>query len=144
MSYRLSKRFSIATDYDNLIYKQNGFYGTVGLPINEEINTRRVYNNNISFLVKYHLIQSRKVNVNVATGWTLGIRQSNYYEINDTPYGWSYSFRSSTFSDIRIPALIETNYSVSKIVDVQMRIKANINEQNGNTYSADLGLSLKI
>ena len=50
LDYRLLENISIATEFENMTYKQPGYYPDVpDIP-----NEVKVYNNNFSLLVKYH------------------------------------------------------------------------------------------
>jgi hypothetical protein len=140
LAYKLSQNISVATEFENMNYKQLGYYKE--LPVNpNEVN---VVDNNFSLLLKYHLFTKSKVKVALASGWTYTVRQSEYYfyEFDSTSQHW---FRNVTsFSDYRIPLLLELEYPVSKKLNVQARVKYNLNPQNGDTYSSGIGLSLKL
>ena len=140
LSYKLSENISIATEIENMTYKQPGYYKD--LPVNP--NEIKVVDNNFSLLLGYHFSMKSAVKVSVASGWTYTTRQNDYYiyERDNTSQHW---FRNVTsFSDYRIPLLLELEYPLSKKINVQARVKYNLNPQNGNTYSSGIGLSLRL
>ena len=140
LDYKLSENISIATEFENMTYKQAGYYKD--LPVNP--NEIKVVDNNFSLLLKYHFPIKSAVKVAIASGWTYTTRQSEYYiyERDSTSQHW---FRNVTsFSDYRIPLLIEIEYPISKKINIQARVKYNLNPQNGDTYSSGIGLSLKL
>ena len=140
LDYGLSENISIATEFENMTYKQPGYYKD--LPVNP--NEIKVVDNNFSLLLKYHVPIKSTVKIAVASGWTYATRQSEYYiyERDSTSQRW---FRNVTsFSDYRIPLLLEIEYPVSKKINIQARVKYNLNPQNGDTYSSGIGLSLKL
>ena len=140
LDYKLSENISIATEFENMAYKQPGYYKD--LPISP--NEIQVVDNNFSLLLKYHFPIKSALKISVASGWTYTTRQSQYYiyTVNSTS---SDLFRNVTsFSDYRIPLLLEIEYPVSKNINIQARVKYNLNPQNGDTYSSGIGLSLKL
>jgi len=140
LDYKLSQTISIATEFENMTYKQPGYYKD--LPVNP--NEIKVVDNNFSLLLKYHFPIKSAVKVALASGWTYTTRQSEYYiyERDSTSQHW---FRNVTsFSDYRIPLVLEIEYPVSKKINVQARLKYNLNPQNGDTYSSGIGLSLRL
>jgi hypothetical protein len=140
LDYKLSESISIATEFENMTYKQPGYYKDLPVYPNEI----KVVDNNFSLLLKYHIPINSTLKVAVASGWTYTIRQSEYYiyESDSTSQHW---FRNVTsFSDYRIPLLLEIGYPVSKKINIQARVKYNLNPQNGDTYSSGIGLSLKL
>ena len=121
-------------------YKQPGYYKD--LPVNP--NEIKVVDNNFSLLLKYHVPIKSTVKVAIASGWTYTTRQNIYYiyELDSTSQRW---FRNVTsFTDYRIPLLLEIEYPISKKLNIQARVKYNLNPQNGDTYSSGVGLSLKL
>jgi hypothetical protein len=140
LDYKLSQNISIATEFENMAYKQPGYYKY--LPINP--NEIQVVDNNFSLLLKYHFAIKSAIKISVASGWTYTTRQSQYY-IYTVDSTSSDLFRNVTsFSDYRIPLLLEIEYPVSKKINIQARAKYNLNPQNGDTYSIGVGLSLKL
>lgn len=140
LDYRLSENFSIATEYENMAYTQPGYYKD--LPVDP--NEIKVIDNNFSLLLKYHIQTNSRLKAAVATGWTHTTRQSEYYfyESDRVSQHW---FRTVTsFSDYRIPLLLEVEYPFYKKINIQARVKYNLNPRNGNTYSGGIGLSLKL
>lgn len=80
----------------------------------------------------------------ISSGWTYAVRQSAYYiYFNDGVVQRVYK-NVTSFSDYRIPFLIELDYPVSKKINILARAKYNVNPENGNTYSSGIGLSLKL
>ena len=140
LDYKLYENISIATEFENMNYKQPGYYKD--LPVNP--NEIKVVDNNFSLLLKYHVPIKSTVKVAIASGWTHTTRQNIYYiyELDSTSQRW---FRNVTsFTDYRIPLLLEIEYPISKKINIQARVKYNLNPQNGDTYSSGVGLSLKL
>ena len=140
LDYKLYENISIATEFENMNYKQPGYYKD--LPVNP--NEIKVVDNNFSLLLKYHVPIKSTVKVAIASGWTYTTRQNIYYiyELDSTSQRW---FRNVTsFTDYRIPLLLEIEYPISKKLNIQARGKYNLNPQNGDTYSSGVGLSLKL
>ena len=140
LDYRLLKNISIATEFENMTYKQPGYYNVLPVTPNEI----KVYNNNFSLLLKYHFATQKKIKISFASGWTFSTRQNEYYiyENDGTTQHWFPNV--SSFSDYRIPFLIEVGYPVSKKINNQARLKYNLNPQNGDTYSSGVGMSIKL
>jgi hypothetical protein len=85
----------------------------------------------------------------IASGWTYSVLTNDYYILetrnnNNGGTYLSYFKNISAFSDYRIPFLAGIQYPFSKNLNVEARIKYNLNPQNGDTYSGGLGLSLKL
>lgn len=140
LDYMIFENISIATDFENMTYKQPGYYPDRSSGSNEI----DVYNNNFSLLLKYHFQTKSKLRVSIASGWTYSIRQNDYYIYRSDSTTQSWLRNVSSFSDYRIPFLIEMEYPISNKIGFQLRLKYNLNPQNGNTYSGGLGLSLKL
>lgn len=140
LDYKLLKNISIATEFENMSYKQPGYYQD--LPVDP--NEIKVFNNNFSLLLKYHLLNKSALKIAVASGWTYAIRQNEYFIFTSDSTSKEWFSSVTSFSDYRIPFLLEVAYPISKIINVEARIKYNLNPQNGDTYSAGLGLSLKL
>lgn len=141
LDYHLSTNISIATEFENMNYKQPGYYKDLQVNSNE-IN---VVDNNFSLLLKYHFQIKSPLKVAVSSGWTYTTRQNEYYflyEIDSTSEHFTRNVTS--FSDYRIPLLLEIDYPVLKKISIGARIKYNLNAQNGDTYSFGTGLSLKL
>lgn len=140
LDYKLSENISIATEFENMTYKQPGYYKN--LPVDP--NEIKVVDNNFSLLLKYHFPIKSALKISVASGWTYTTRQSQYY-IYTVGSTSSDLFRNVTsFSDYRIPLLLEVEYPISKKINIQVRVKYNLNPQNGDTYSSGIGVSLKL
>lgn len=140
LDYRVSENVSVATEFENMTYKQPGYYND--LPVNP--NEIKVFNNYFSLLLKYHFSIKSAFKIALASGWTYTTSQNDYfiYESDSTSRHW---FRNVTsFNDYRIPLLLEIEYPVLKKLDIQARAKYNLNPQNGDTYACGLGLSLKL
>jgi hypothetical protein len=145
LDYKFLKNVSIATEFENMTYKQPGSYKN--LPVNP--NEIKKVNNNFSLLLKYHFATKSKMKFIIASGWTYSVLTNDYYILetrnnNNGGTYLSYFKNISAFSDYRIPFLAEIQYPFSKNLNVEARIKYNLNPQNGNTYSGGLGLSLKL
>jgi hypothetical protein len=142
LDYRLHENFSVAFDFENMNYKQPGYYRDLPFDPNE-IN---VFNNNFSVFVKYHVNTKQKLKLAFVSGWTYCIKQNEYYYSANlsSPNGVAYIPNVSSYNEYRLPILIETNYPISKKVAINARARYNLNTQSGNTYSAGLGLSLKL
>jgi hypothetical protein len=143
LDYKLLKNVSVATEFESMTYKQHGYFKNLPVTPNEIT----VYNNNFSLLLKYHLAVN-KISVLFASGWTFSTRQNDYYIFTNqaTSQGTTQEwFRNVTsFSDYRIPLLAEIEYPVTRTINLQARVKYNLNPQNGDTYSSALGASLKL
>ena len=142
LAYKLSENISVATEFESLTYKQPGYIGN--LPVDPNDNEIRVFDNNFSLLLKYHLPIKSKMKFAMSSGWTYAVRQSTYYIYFNDTYNQSVFKNTTSFSDYRIPFLIEIDYPVSKKINIQARAKYNLNPQNGNTYSSGMGFSLKL
>ena len=140
LAYRLSENISVATEFESLTYKQSGYYADLPVYPNEI----SVFNNNFSLLLKYHLPIKSKIKFAISSGWTFAMRQSAYYIYFNDGVVQSVFKNTTSFSDYRIPYLVEIEYPVSKKINIQARAKYNVNPQNGNTYSSGIGLSLKL
>lgn len=140
LSYRLSENFSIATEFENNNYKQPGYY--FDLPVNP--NEIKVVDNNFSFLIKYHFIPTKKININFATGWSFNILQNDYYIYEKTPTTQHWFRNVTSSSDYGIPFLAEISYPVCKNINIQTRVKYNLQRENRGTYALGVGLSLKL
>ena len=140
LAYRLSENISVATEFESLTYKQPGYYASLPVYPNEI----SVFDNNFSLLLKYHLPIKSKMKFAISSGWTFAMRQSEYYKYFDDGSIQRLYKDVNSFSDYRIPYLIEIDYPVSKKINIQARAKYNLNPQNGNTYSSGIGLSLKL
>src|ERR1035437_990697 len=140
LDYKLSENISIATEFENMGYKQPGYYKD--LPINP--NEIQVVDNNFSLLLKYHFPIKSAIKIAVSSGWTYTTRQSEYYIFTSISTSQEWFRNVTSFSDYRIPLLLEIEYSISKTLNIQARVKYNLNPQNGDTYSSGIGLSLKL
>ena len=140
LDYKLSAHFSVAMEFENMNYKQNNY--STNIPIDK--SDIEALNNNFSLLVKYHFTSIQKLKISFASGWTYSIHTRNSYfpESDGTTVNWvPYNY---TFDDYRIPILIEAQYPLFKTLDILARGKYNLNTQNGDNYSAAIGLSLKL
>ncbi|MEO8416531.1 MAG: hypothetical protein ABI472_22900 [Ginsengibacter sp.] len=144
LDYKFLRNVSIATEFENIAYKQPGYYEN--LPIHP--NEIKVVNNNFSLLLKYHFATKSKMKFTIASGWTYSILTDDYYILESGAGNGgtdlNYLRNVSAFCDYRIPFLAEIQYPFSKNLNVEARIKYNLNPQNGNTYSVGPGLSLKL
>lgn len=140
MSYQLSPQFSLAMEFENLDFNAPGYYPD--LPINP--NIQKLYDNYYSLLIKYHVPLTSKFRVALASGWTFYTRQNEYYDFYKDATTQRVSFRVTSFSDFSIPFLLETRYPVWKNLSAGVRVKYNLNPDEGSTYSAGIGISLKL
>lgn len=142
LDYKLAKEVSLAFDFENVTYTQPGYYSN--LPFNP--NEVKVFNNNFSLLLKYYVSATQKLKFAFSSGWTYTIIQNQYYNIATiaNTNGISYTANTSSYNEYRLPLLIEANYSLSKTLAINARAKYNLNTRSGNTYSAGLGISLKL
>lgn len=134
------KNMSIATEFGNMTYKLKSF--NTALP--SHLNEIKSVDNNFSLLFKYHLCTKSPLKVAVASGWTYTIRTSEYYvyESDSTTQRWDR--KVSSLDGYQLPVLLEIEYPLWKIINVQARVKYNVNSKNGSTYSSGVGLSLKL
>lgn len=139
LSYDVLSNFSIATEFENMRYKQLDLYSFL-YTYPAEINK---YNDNFSLLVKYNFPLKKKLKFALSTGWTYNITQSEHYNRDST--GTLSSFSShSTYNDYRIPFLAELEYPVVRNLYVQARVKFTTNAEHENTIRGGIGLSLKL
>lgn len=140
MSYQVSPKFSVATEFENLVFKAQGYYPD--LPISP--NTQKLFDNYYSLLVKYHLPLNSTFRASLVSGWTFYTRQNEYYDYYKDVTGDRISYRVTSYSDVGIPFLLETQYPVWKNLSAGVRVKYNLNAEGGGTYSAGIGVSLKL
>ena len=140
LDYKLSENSSIATEFENMSYIQPGYYENLPIKPNEV----QVVDDNFSLLLKYHFSIKSPIKIAVASGWTYTTRQSQYYIYTVDSTGYDVFRNVTSFNDYQIPLLLEISYPVSKKINIEARGKYNLNIQNGDTYSAGLGLSLKL
>jgi hypothetical protein len=140
LSYKLAQRFSIATEFENNNFKQPGYYSD--LPVNP--NEIKVSEDNFSLLIKYHFITNKNVKIAVASGWTFNVQQNDYYyfEKDLNSQHWFRNVTSS--SDYSIPFLAEIFYPLFKNINIEARVRYNLERDNRGTYAAGIGLSLKL
>lgn len=139
MSYGLANKVSIASEYENMHYNQPSYYSYVP----PEYDKISVYDHNISLLFKYHITDS-KVRVSVVSGWTYTIKQTEYYQPDYSSNGVSWFRQVWTSNQYKIPLQGEVEYPILKTINVQGRVRYNLVADAGSTYSAGLGLSLKL
>jgi len=142
LDYTFKDQFSLAFEFENFGYKQPGYFETLPVTYANEIS---VINNSFSLLVKYNVKTMTKLKLAFASGWTYTLRTSAYYlpshgDLNSD--NW-YPY-ITTFDDYIIPFLTEVQYPIYKSLNLTARLKYNLNTQNGSTYSAGIGLSLKL
>jgi hypothetical protein len=140
LNYQVSKNFSVATEFENLDFTQPGFYEN--LPVDP--NEMQVVDNSFSLLVKYHMPIKSRFAVRLASGWSYMTRQSKYYiyENDGTNERWFQNVFS--FSDYRIPFILEIEYPLSGSIGIQARVKYNVSSGNNDTYSGGMGVSGKL
>ena len=138
--YKLAQHFSIAMESDFLNYNQNGTYANLPFKPNEI----KVHDNDFSLLVKYHFTSFKKIKVELASGWTYCIKQTEYYDflLDGTQGFWNPDI--SSLSEYTIPFLAEVAYPIAHNWDITARVKYNRDSYYGATYSAGAGLSLKL
>jgi hypothetical protein len=139
LDYRLIENVSIATEYENITYKRPGYYD--GIPDPNEV---QVYNDNFSVLLKYHFTNSKKLNFSLASGWTHTTEQEDYYIYEDDGVTKHWFRNISSFSDYRIPFLVEIGYPLSKRIDMEARARYNLSSESVSTYAGGIGLSLRL
>ena len=104
----------------------------------------------VLLIIPFHCLSSNvkttgKLQLAFATGWSYNLRNSGYYEPNDNDLSSEIWIPHVTsFDDYRIPLLTEVQYPISRSLNLMARLKYNLNRQNGDTYSAGIGLSLKL
>ncbi len=140
MSYRMSMQFSLGMEFEHLDYKLPGYIPVPSI----NPNVQNLFDNNFSLLIKYHLPLHSKVQVAVASGWTYYTRQWEYYDFYRDTTSQSITRRVTSFSDYGIPFLLETNYPLWKNLGAGIRVKYNFNPTDGSTYSAGVGVSLRL
>ncbi len=134
-------QFLIGLEFENFGYKQNGYFTQLPVKYTNEIN---VVNNSFSFLIKYNFETKQKLKLALASGWTYCIRHNEYYNPPNDMTSQIWTRNVTSFDDYRIPFIAEAQYPICKSLNLMTRLKYNMNRQNGNTYSAGIGLSLKL
>ena len=140
LDYKLSKNISIATEFENKSYKLTSF--AVGLP--EELNGNNIVGNNFSLLFKYHIETKLPFKLALSSGWTYTLKTSEYYYYEIPDRRQSLRRYVSTVDDYEVPLLLEIRYPIWKTIDVQARVRYNLNTGNQSNYSSGVGLSLKL
>lgn len=140
LDYKVHRKFSIATEFENMVYKQPGYYLNVPFSPNQ-INA---FNNDFSLLLKYHFISTKKLQLSLASGWTYSTRTTQYYSYHSNGNSTEWSIYINSYNDYRIPFLAQAEYPFSKKLNLVTRLKYSLNPENGNNFSGGLGLSLKL
>ena len=141
MSYRLSKLFSIGTEFQYLYFERPNYFTT---PPNSLLN-REIYDNYVSFLIKCHLPIKTKLQFNVVSGWTYHILQESYSYYENTATSQHLVEARTHYSNFAIPFIAEIYYPLGNIFQVGFRGKYNLNANgDDNTYAAGVGLSIKL
>ena len=140
MNCQLSSQFSLATEFEHVVFKMPGYYPD--LPITP--NVQNLFDDYYSLLIKYCLPLNAKLHASVATGWTFYTRQNQYYDFYNDATSQRITHTERSFSDFGIPFLLETNYPVWKNLRAGVRVKYNLNPQEGSTYSAGIDVELKL
>jgi hypothetical protein len=138
MSYKVSPKFSIATEFENLNFEMPGYHED--LPIKP--NIQNIFDNYFSLMIKYHLPLKSKFNAELASGWTFYTNQNEYYDYYKDATTESISYKVTSFSDFGIPFLLETHYPLWKNFNTGIRVKYNFNPGQNSTYSVGIGVSL--
>ena len=139
-AYKLSKNISIATEFENMTYKQPSFES--GLP--KDFDGNNIVGNNFSLLLKYHIETKLPLKLAFASGWTYTIKTSEYYYYESLNAPQSLRRQVSIADDYEIPLLLDMRYPIWKGIDVQARVNYNLSTGNQSTYSSGVGLSLKL
>ena len=143
MDYRLSKNFSIATEFENTNYNRPSFYLPFG-PIAAGYDKQQIVDNYASILIKYHFPELSKFSFAVSSGWTYYIHASDFFDYDISSNGTQYYSRQLASDDLSIPVLLEAFYPISKAFQVGLRGKYNLIANNLTTYSVGAGLSIKL
>ena len=141
LDYTLKEEFSIAFEFENSAYKQVGYFTDLPAKYPNEID---VVNNSFSLLIKYNIKTMSKLKLAFASGWSYNLRTSGYFEPPRDVTSQVWPFYVVTLGDYRIPLLTEVQYPIYKTFNLLARFRYNLNQQNGNTYTAGIGLSLKL
>ena len=139
-AYRFAPKVWIATEYESMVYKRPTFY-SYSPPEYDKI---KFYDHNISLLFKYQVITTNKTKLVAASGWTYCIQQREQYEPIFADNGVFWSRRVTSFSEYKIPLLVELEYPLFKAVNIQARVKYNLVANDRSTYGAGIGASLKL
>jgi hypothetical protein len=139
LDYRLSKNTSIAMEFENLSYKLHGYYPA--LP--DDLDGINIVSNNFSFLFKYHIDTKLPLKFAVASGWTYTIKTREYYYYESST-AQDLSRYLSTADDYEVPLMLEARYPLWKAIDIQARVKCNLNTQKQSAFSSGIGLSLRL
>ena len=139
MDYRLSTKFSLATEFEHLNFDLPGYYQDSIIGPNDQ----QLFDNYFSVLIKYHVPFNSRFQVSLASGWTYYIRQDAYFDVRTDATSQVITLEQSSFSGHGIPFLLETYYPLWKDLSVGLRAKYNVNEY-ANSYSAAISASLKL
>lgn len=140
MDYQFAPQFSLAIESEHMNFDVPGYYPDS--IINN--NVQHFYDHYFSLLIKYHLPLNSKFHASLASGWTYLIRQTDYYDVYTEPTSQLITHRMSSFNTYGIPFLLEASYPVWKDLSAGIRAKYNFNPGYGDTYSAGVGVSLKL
>ncbi len=140
LDYRLLPNVSVATEFDNLNFKQPAY--NTNLPAS--LNKIMAVANSFSLLFKYHFPLESALKLAVASGWSYTITQDQYYDYLTDSTSQETVLNTSSYSEYTIPLLLEIEYPVTKKIDVAARGKYNLYSQGGATYAVSCGISFRL
>jgi hypothetical protein len=140
LDYKLSKNISLATEFENVSYKLQGY----DLTLPENFDGINVIGSNFSLLFKYHLETTLPLKFAVASGWTYTLKTNEHYYYEGGRTIQDLHRYVSTADSYEIPLLLEVRYPIWKAIDIQARVKCNLNTQKQSNYSSGIGLSLRL
>lgn len=140
LDYLFAKNLSVATEYQNLKYTNDGPNPLVRFKPNQEI----IVNNSFAILLKYHLQKFGKFNAAIGSGWAYNIEASDYYTVRIDSNSYSATKYVAYYDDYRIPVIAQLDYQITKTINVQARVRYNVSSQHGNSYSAGLAIAVKL
>ncbi|CAN5393368.1 hypothetical protein BH11BAC3_BH11BAC3_02840 [soil metagenome] len=140
LDYLFTKQFSVATEFQNSQFTNNGPNPLVRFKPNEEI----IVNNSFTLLLKYHLQEFGKFKAAIGTGWAYNIEASDYYSVQIDSNSYSALKYVNYYDDYRIPLIVQLDYPLSKVINIQTRVRYNVSRQYGNSYSAGIAIAVKL
>lgn len=140
LDYRLSRSVSIATEVENLTFKQPGYIENLPVSKNEITDVAT----NFSLLLKYHFPLKSALKLAIASGWSYSITQNEYYTYRVDSTSQEITPNETSNNQYTIPFLLEIEYPVLKKLDIGARAKYNLYSQGGSTYAISVGMSLKL
>ena len=132
---------------ENKIAEQQLIYSNRLYTFISQINQTIVHTKNENELyekVCHIATEFGKFKATVGTGWAYNIEASDYYTVRIDSNSYSASKYVNYYDDYRIPFIAQLDYPLSKIINIQTRVRYNVSRQYGNSYSAGLAFAIKL